>query len=51
MIVMLQQISTWRSIAGSEMGDPAPAPQQLIGLDDTIPLTMVMQFRQPGYFK
>ncbi len=24
--VMLQQIDSWRSIQGSEMGDPAPAP-------------------------
>ncbi len=37
MTTMLQQITTWCSVAGSEMGDPAPAPQQPISLDDVIP--------------
>ncbi len=50
-MLMLQQISTWRNVAGNEMGDSAPAPQQLVGLDDTLPMTTVMQFCQPGYFK
>ncbi len=50
-MVMLQQITTWRSIAGSEMEDPALAPQQPVSLDETIPPTMVMQFHQPGFFK
>ncbi len=51
MTVMLYQISTWRSIAGSEMGELALAPQQPVGLDDTLPTTTVMQFHQLGYFK
>ncbi len=50
-MVMLQQIDSWRSIQGSEMGDPAPLPQQQIGLDEDLPMTMVMQFHQSAHFK
>ncbi len=50
-MVMLQQIETWRSVAGSEMGDLALALRQPVGLDDTLPTMTVMQFHQPGHFK
>ncbi len=47
---MLDQISAYRSVVGSEMGDPVPIQQLPMMMDDTVPLSMVLQFR-PGFFK
>ncbi len=47
---MLQQITSWRSVLGNEMGDPAPAQQLPTALDEAVPPLMVMHFR-PGFFK
>ncbi len=49
--MMLQQIDSWRSAQGSEMGDLALPRLQPIGLDDDIPTLTVMQFRPQPYFK
>ncbi len=48
---MLQQIESWRSVEGSEMGDPALMLRQLVGMDDTLPMMTIMQFHLSGYFK
>ncbi len=48
--MMLQQITSWRSVLGSEMGDPALAQQLLTALDEAVPPLMVMHFH-PGFFK
>ncbi len=50
MTMMLQQITSWRSILGSEMGDPAPAQQLPTALDEAVLMSMVMHFH-PGFFK
>ncbi len=50
MTSMLDQLSSWRSIAGSEMGDLVPMQQLLTMMDDTVPPSTVLQFRQ-GLFK
>ncbi len=46
MMVQIQQISTWQSSFGSEMGDPTPSQQQMGGLDETILTTMITQYQQ-----
>ncbi len=51
MTVQIQQISTWQSSFGSEMGDPMPPQQQTGGLDETIPTTMITQYWQPVFKK
>ncbi len=51
MTVQIEQIDTWRSSLGSEMGDPAPAQQQVTGLDEVIPTTTVMHYCQQPVFK
>ncbi len=50
-MVQIQQISTWQSSYGSEMGDPAPAQQPMIGLDEVILTMMIMQYRQQPVLK
>ncbi len=47
---MLDQISAYRSVVGSKMGDPVPMQQLPMTMDDTVPPLMVLQFR-PGFFK
>ncbi len=51
MTVQIQQISTWRSAYGSEMGDPVLPQQQASGLDKVIPTMMIMQYQQQPVFK
>ncbi|MCP4549310.1 MAG: hypothetical protein GY835_22890, partial [bacterium] len=46
----LDQINTYRSIVGSEMGDPVPVQQLPTTMDDTVPPPMVIRFRE-GFFK
>ncbi len=41
---MLHQISAWRSVMGSEMGDSVPTQQLLMTMDDTVPPSTVLQF-------
>ncbi|MCP4535760.1 MAG: hypothetical protein GY832_01275 [Chloroflexi bacterium] len=40
----LDQINTYRSIVGSEMGDPVPVQQLPTTMDDTVPPLMVIRF-------
>ncbi|MCP4547104.1 MAG: hypothetical protein GY835_11615 [bacterium] len=47
---MLDQLSTYRSVMWSEMGDPVPMQQLPMMTDDTVPPSTVLQF-QPGFFK
>ncbi len=51
MMVQIQQIDSWRSSFGSEMGVTALPQQQATSLDDDIPAMMVMQFRPQPQFK
>ncbi len=44
MTSMLDQLSAWRSIMGSEMGDPVLTQQLPTMTDDTVPASMVLQF-------
>ncbi len=46
----LDQISTWCSIVGSEMGDPVLMQQLPTMMDDTVPPSMVIRFWE-GFFK
>ncbi|MCP4535662.1 MAG: hypothetical protein GY832_00775 [Chloroflexi bacterium] len=47
---MLDQISTYRSVVGSEKGDLVPTQQLPMTMDDTVPPSTVLQF-WPGFFK
>ncbi len=44
----LQQISTYRSVVGSEMGDPVPVQQLPTTMDDAVPPSTLVQ--SPGGF-
>ncbi len=46
----LDQINTYRSVVGSEMGDPVLVQQLPTMMDDTMPLSTVIQSRE-GFFK
>ncbi len=46
----LDQIHTYRSIFGSEMGDLVPTQQLLTTMDDTVPPSSIVQFTT-GFFK
>ncbi len=48
MTTMLDQINTYRSVVGSDMGDPVPVQQLPTMMDDVVPPSMVVQF--PGGF-
>ncbi len=48
--MQIQQISTWRSIYGSEMGE-LTLPQLPGGLDETIPMTMITQYKKLAFKK
>ncbi|MCP4541974.1 MAG: hypothetical protein GY832_33005, partial [Chloroflexi bacterium] len=50
MTTMLDQINTYRSVVGSEMGDPVPVQLLPTTMDDTVPPLTVVQFRE-GFFK
>ncbi len=50
MMMALDQINTYCSIVGSEMGDPVPVQQLPTMMDDTVPLLTVIRFRE-GFFK
>ncbi len=41
---MLDQINTYRSIVGSEMGDPVLVQLLPTTMDDTVPPSTVVQF-------
>ncbi len=47
---MLQQITSWRSVLGSKMGDLALAQQLPTALDETVPPSTALHLR-PGFFK
>ncbi len=47
---MLDQLSAYCSVVGSKMGDPVLMQQLPTMTDDTVPPSMVLQFR-PGFFK
>ncbi len=47
---MLHQISAWRSILGSKMGDPVLMQQLPTAMDETMPPLTALQFRL-GFFK
>ncbi len=47
----IQQISTWQSIYGSEMGDLASLQVQGGGFDETILMTMLAQYKKPVFKK
>ncbi len=49
-MVQIQQISSWRSIFGSDMGDPM-LPQLPGGFDETIPMTMIAQAKKLAFKK
>ncbi len=49
-MMALDQINTYRSIVGSEMGDPVPVQQHPAMMDNIVPPLMVIQFRE-GFFK
>ncbi len=49
-MLQIQQISSWRSMYGSEMGDPM-VPQLLGGFDQTIPMTTIAQVKKPMFKK
>ncbi len=51
MMVMIQQIDSWRSSFTSEQEDPALPQLWPTGLDDNILTMMVMQFRPQPQFK
>ncbi len=44
MMVMIQQIDSWRSSFGSDQGDLAPPQLRPAGLDDDILTMILMQF-------
>ncbi len=46
----LDQINTYRSVVGSEMGDLVPVQLLPTTMDDTVPPSTVVQF-QEGFFK
>ncbi|MCP4549659.1 MAG: hypothetical protein GY835_24655, partial [bacterium] len=46
----LQQISTYRSVVGSEMGDPVPLQQLPTMMDEVVPPTAATAFKD-GFFK
>ncbi len=46
----LDQINTYRSIVGSEMGDPVLVQQLLTMTDDTVPPSTIIQVWE-GFFK
>ncbi len=48
--LQLQQISSWRSMYSSEMGDPMP-PQLPGGFDQMIPMTMIVHVKKPAFKK
>ncbi len=49
-MLQLQQISSWRSVYGSEMGDPMPL-QLLGGFDQMIPTTTIAQAKKLPFKK
>ncbi len=51
MMVQIQQIDTWWSSFGSEMGDLTLVQQQATGLDEVIPTMTVMHYCQQPMFK
>ncbi len=51
MTVQIQQIDSWWSSFGSDMGDPVLAQQQATSLDEDILTRMVMRFRPQPTFK
>ncbi len=46
----IQQILSWQSMYGSEMGDPM-LPQLLGGFDQTIPMTAIAQAKRLAFKK
>ncbi len=48
MTTTLDQINTYRSVVGSEMGDPVPVQQLPTMMDNVVPPSTVVQF--PGGF-
>ncbi len=49
-MMMLDQINTYCSVVGSEMGDLVPVQLLPTTMDDTVPPSTVVQFRE-GFFK
>ncbi len=50
MTTALEQINTYRSVVGSEMGDPVPMQQLPMMMDEIVPPTMAVQFTE-GFFR
>ncbi|MCP4545094.1 MAG: hypothetical protein GY835_01355, partial [bacterium] len=50
LVVALDQIDTYRSIIGSELGDPVPYQQLPTTMDEVVPPTVATAFGD-GYFK
>ncbi|MCP4548669.1 MAG: hypothetical protein GY835_19605 [bacterium] len=50
LVQTLEQIDTFRSVIGSEMGDLVPHHQLPTTMDDVVPATLVAPFRD-GFFK
>ncbi|MCP4548021.1 MAG: hypothetical protein GY835_16270, partial [bacterium] len=50
MVMALEQINTYRSVLGSEMGDPVPIQQLPTTLDEVVPPTAATAFKE-GFFR
>ncbi len=46
----LEQINTYRSVVGSEMGDPVPMQQLPTAMDEVVPLGTAVAFTR-DFFK